>query len=67
MVRLGNFFILFFIIALLFTLGCSNNETKPQKEYEKCTSVCASVLEDDFVTMELCRRECKEKFLDEEK
>jgi PBP1b-binding outer membrane lipoprotein LpoB len=59
----NKIFVLFFIL-LIFVNGCSNVDVNPQKEYNKCTSVCASVLEEDFVTMELCRQECREKFLE---
>ena len=54
------------LISLIFINGCSNEIVDAQKEYNKCTAVCASVLEDDFVTMKLCMDECKEKFLDKE-
>ena len=56
-----------FLVSILFLIvltGCSTEEAV-QEEYVKCTAVCSSVLEDDFVTMELCREECKEKFLSE--
>ena len=65
MVRMNKIIILFFVIILIVTSGCVSEDAKRQEEYEKCTSVCASVLSDDFVTLELCRRECKEKFLEE--
>jgi hypothetical protein len=61
--RPNKIIFLIFVFALLFSFGCASNEENVQKEYEKCTSVCASVLEDDFVTMKLCMDECKEKFL----
>jgi len=64
MMRLNNTIILLFIIILILSAGCAGQDV--QEEYEKCTSVCASVLEDDFVTMKLCMDECKEKFLDKE-
>ena len=57
-----NFFSLLFIILILISSGCESDDV--QREYEKCTSVCASVLEDDFITLKLCVDECKEKFLD---
>jgi PBP1b-binding outer membrane lipoprotein LpoB len=53
------------MLGLLFASACSNNELEKQHEFEKCTAVCASVLEGDFVTLELCRRECKQQFLEE--
>jgi hypothetical protein len=52
------------MLALLSSSACSNYELDKQHEFEKCTAVCASVLEGDFVTLELCRRECKQQFLD---
>lgn len=58
--------ILFAIILLLFSASCANENSKKQEEYDKCASVCASVLDDDFVAMELCRRECRQEFLGEE-
>lgn len=59
--------IIFVVLAfvLLFSYGCTDNDTQKQEEYNKCTSVCASVLEEDFVTMKLCMDECREKFLEE--
>lgn len=59
-----NFLMLFLIILVIFSAGCSENVPK-QEDYEKCTSVCASVLGDDFVTMELCRQDCEKRFLEE--
>jgi len=49
-----------FVFILLFSYGCADQEVK-QKQYNKCTAVCAAVVEDDFVTLELCREECKKK------
>ena len=63
MTRLNKIIIFILLISLIFITNCSNN-IDYQEEYEKCTSVCASVLEDDFVTMKLCMDECKEKFLE---
>ena len=57
--------ILILLILSLLITGCTDIETEKRKEYEKCTSVCSSVLSEDFVTLELCRQECKEKFLEE--
>ena len=55
-----------FLLALLFAASCiKDSEAEKRKEYEKCTSVCSSVLSDDFVTLELCRQECGIKFLEE--
>ena len=63
---MNKFIILFLIIILLFSASCINEDKEKIEEYNKCNSVCASVLSDDFVTLELCRRECEEKFLKEE-
>ncbi|MFC2016499.1 hypothetical protein ACFLUF_02170 [Chloroflexota bacterium] len=65
MAKMNKVVILSIMIILIFSASCVNENTPKQKEYEKCTSVCASVLSDDFVTLELCRRECKKEFLDE--
>ena len=64
MKKLINIIFLIFIAVLVFTSGCDKIETKQQQEYNKCTSVCAAVLDDDFVTLKLCMDECKEKFLE---
>ena len=53
------------ILFLLLAAGCVDKEAEETREYEKCTSVCSSVLSEDFVTLELCRQECKKKFLEE--
>jgi len=53
------------LVLLLLVSGCVDNKDEKIKEYEKCTTICSSVLSDDFVTLELCRQECKEKFLGE--
>jgi len=54
----------FFVFILIFSTGCVDQDAK-QKEYNKCTTVCASVLDEDFVILKLCMDECKEKFLEE--
>ncbi|MAH01901.1 hypothetical protein CMO87_01560 [Candidatus Woesearchaeota archaeon] len=64
MERLNKIILFSFFIILIFINGCYNEDVDAQKEYEKCTSVCASVLEEDFVTMKLCMDECEEKFLE---
>jgi len=61
MVKMNKLIFIMVIFVLLFSFGCAS-DTKEQ-DYKKCTSVCVSVLEDDFVTMELCREECKKEFL----
>ncbi len=63
---------IFLILSLVLVTAC-NVETTPQQDYEQCISFCASSLETgpdtlendagDFVTIELCREECEEKFL----
>jgi PBP1b-binding outer membrane lipoprotein LpoB len=55
--------VVLFILSL-FVTGCIGAETEKLEEYDKCNSVCSSVLSEDFVTLELCREECKKKFLD---
>lgn len=67
MVKINKIAILFALIILILSIiSCVNENTQKQQEYEKCASVCASVLEDDFVTMKLCMDECQKKFLEEE-
>ena len=66
MVKLNKLIFSIIIFILILSAGCNNEAVDSNKEYNKCVSVCASVLSDDFVTLELCRQECKEKFLDEE-
>tara|TARA_Y100000310_G_scaffold47186_1_gene43771 strand:- start:3281 stop:3478 length:198 start_codon:yes stop_codon:yes gene_type:complete len=63
--KANNFFVLVFLMVLIFSAGCATEEVDNQVEYNKCVSVCASVLEEDFVIMDLCRQECNEKFLEE--
>tara|TARA_Y100000310_G_C20567118_1_gene756056 strand:+ start:88 stop:291 length:204 start_codon:yes stop_codon:yes gene_type:complete len=58
-----------FVFVLLFSYGCSGKNVK-QEDYQKCTSVCASVIENPdadeaFITMEICMEECKKKFLEQ--
>jgi len=54
---------LIFLLSILLT-SCSGENSEFQLEYEKCNAVCAAVLSDDFVTLELCREECSKKFLE---
>ena len=53
--------VLFLVIALV---GC-NDVTEDKKAYKKCTSVCASVLGEDYTTLYLCNEECKNEFLNQ--
>lgn len=56
--------ILSLIIIILIT-SCTNDiESDQNVEYNKCTAICSSVLDEEFVILELCREECKEKFLE---
>ncbi len=57
--------LIIFIIGLLFTASCGNIEAGKNGEYKKCTAICSSVLDDDYVTLELCRQECEKEFLKE--
>ena len=57
------------MLLLLFSYGCANTEVNKQEDYEKCTSVCAAIvespeIEEGFVALELCRQECEKKFLE---
>ena len=65
MKQMNKIIMFMLLISLVFVSGCSDN-VDFQEEYNKCTAVCASVLEEDFVTMNLCVDECKERFLGEE-
>jgi hypothetical protein len=49
-------------VLIIVLAGCNAKETDIQQEYNKCTSVCSSTLEDDFVTLDLCMEECKKEF-----
>ncbi|MDP7457601.1 MAG: hypothetical protein QGH47_02660 [Candidatus Woesearchaeota archaeon] len=68
---------LILILVPILLLGCQSQEDQAQKDYNQCISFCASSLatepvvpatdfdndQQDFVTIELCRKECEEKFL----
>lgn len=59
-------FLMVLLIVLLVAGGCSKDtEVEQQTDYEKCTSVCSSVLSEDYVTLHLCNEECRKEFLDE--
>jgi hypothetical protein len=64
MEKMNKFFWILFLFVLVVFSGCAISEADKQEEYEKCNSVCASVLEEDFVTLKLCNDECKKKFLE---
>jgi len=60
--------ILILLMSILLINGCSDATSKEQ-EYQKCTSVCAAIvespeLEEGYVLLELCRQECKKQFLE---
>ncbi|MBS3131105.1 hypothetical protein J4212_01615 [Candidatus Woesearchaeota archaeon] len=55
----------FLLVLSSFILSSCSAESEKQKEYSKCTSVCSSVLGNDYVTLDLCRKECRIKFLEE--
>ena len=65
MMKASKLIFLILIFTLILSSGCKNNDVVVQQEYQKCTSVCAAVLGDDFVTLKLCMDECEEKFLEE--
>ena len=52
-----------FIIFILSMDYISEPELKFDDEYRKCTSVCASTLNEEFVTSNLCREQCKKELL----
>jgi hypothetical protein len=55
-----------FLIILVAMSGCFKDfKEEQQKNYEKCTSICSSVLSEDYVTLHLCNEECKKEFLGE--
>ncbi|MDP7622906.1 MAG: hypothetical protein QF436_02215 [Candidatus Woesearchaeota archaeon] len=62
MVKASKLIILFLVVLIIVLAGCNAKETDIQQEYNKCTSVCSSTLEDDFVTLDLCMEECKKEF-----
>ncbi len=69
MIKMNKIIFIIFVFVLLFSYGCSGKDAK-QEEYQKCTSVCAAVIEtpdadEAFITTKLCMDECQEKFLDE--
>ena len=52
------------IIAIIFSFYKISQEAEKQENYEKCVSVCSSVVEDDFDSLKVCMSKCGEKFLD---
>lgn len=56
--------ILVLLVCGIFIFGCSEN-TQAEKDYDKCTAVCAAVTGEDFVTLQLCQDECRKKFIEE--
>ena len=59
--------IIIIIIALVFvSFWLVRKEAEKQDYYEKCASVCASAIGDDFPKLKLCMGKCKEKFLEED-
>ena len=56
--------LMFLVVVVLIVLGgCDKEAVEAREAYEKCTSVCASVLSEDYVTLHLCNEECKNEFL----
>ena len=67
----------FLFIALLVLNGCNTSDVNRNVEYDKCTTACIGAVEtgfgdnsfdqddneEEFVTLDLCRRECGKKFL----
>jgi len=57
-------FLIVFVVLIVFSLfGCSKTSIEKEQAYEKCTSVCSSVLNEDFVSLHLCNEQCKVEFL----
>lgn len=54
------------LVLVLFSLGCASQEERQQK-YNECTATCAVVVEgsdeEALVTLEICRKECEERYL----
>lgn len=65
--QMNKYVILTMMLFLLVAAGCSD-KSEAQQQYDKCTAVCAAVVdssgEDALVTLEICRQECKKEFLD---
>ncbi len=63
--RKGIFFLVILLITIaIFLNSCADEQKQMQEQYEKCTSVCSSVIvTEDYVTLHLCNEECKKKFL----
>lgn len=62
-----RFVLVAFLISLIVISGCFRDiKEEKMSDYEKCTSVCSSVLSEDYVTLHLCNEECKKEFLGEE-
>ena len=57
------------VMLILLLSACAPKETSVDKQeaYKKCTSVCSSVLTEDFTTLHLCNEQCKKEFGVEEK
>lgn len=52
------------VIAIIFSFYKISQEAERQKNYEKCVSVCSSVVEDNFDSLKVCMNKCEEKFLE---
>lgn len=63
---LSKLIIIIILILVIASFWLVRQEAERQASYEKCTSVCASVIGDDFVKLKLCMDKCKEKFLEED-
>ncbi len=64
----NNILIVIFIIivfTLLTVMGTITNffsgDEKYDEEYQKCTSLCAATMDEDFTTHYLCMEECEKQ------
>ena len=59
--------VILIIVLLVLLVGCENKEViERQEAYEKCTSICASAVGEDFTVIHICNEDCKKEFLEEE-
>ena len=56
-------FIVLVLISLLLLSGCWHPKAKNLSEQEQCDLSCTSIDPDDFLTLDMCRQECKKRFM----
>lgn len=62
---LSKLILIIILILVIASFWLVRQEAERQASYEKCASVCAYVIGDDFAKLKLCMGKCKEKFLGE--